>query len=61
MYKSELILMAGWQEDYHHWLVHVFGKQPHKRLLNVDSYKSYQTEESINMAIEMKSTILKSQ
>ena len=39
------------REQYHHWLVHVFGKQP-KRLLIVDSYKPHQTEASIKMANE---------
>ena len=33
--------------EYEHWLVHVYRKESHCCLLIVDSYKPYQTEDSI--------------
>ena len=34
-------------QEYEHWLVHVYRKESHFCLLIVDSYKPYQTEDSI--------------
>ena len=44
----------GWmtQEEYHHWLLNIYGRKAQRRLLIVGSYKPHQTEESVTKAKE---------